>query len=214
MSGSAPTCAVCGGDLAPGRSVCAPAAECDACRGGGAHDVVERLCAASDARDPIEIAVALLRHRSVPLHGPEHRYVVTASLLAASANVRGDREAARARSLGEARRAIEGGAGKSCACDVREKESVAHAAGVFATVASGKPKLGDELAKAAAKLAGQIKGTPCCKRNAFLAILQACHFARERLGVDVHARGPACEWHPQNKQCIQDACPFYRPGAA
>lgn len=215
MAEAKPECRVCSGDLAQqaasARSDCAT--ECDTCRGGGPHDVIERFCRATESRDPIEIALALLRHASVKLHGPEHRFLASAALLAAYGNLRGEAKE-KGRWLAEARRAVEGAPGAACACDVGTPGSAAHGAGTFVAIATGESKLARRLADASVALVGQIKGAPCCKRTTFLAILQACHFTREHLRTDLRAQGPACEWWRLNKQCIQDACPFYRPAAA
>ncbi|HYG66167.1 MAG TPA: DUF5714 domain-containing protein [Anaeromyxobacteraceae bacterium] len=194
-----------GGGAVSTRNVC----ECEACRAGPVHDAIERVCRESDARDPVELALAILRRPEVKLHGFEHRYAVAGALVAAYANVRGA-AAEKARWLADARRAIEAAPGDACPCDVRKDASVAHATGVFVATVKADAGLAKQVGAASAKLASQVKGAPCCKRNAFLAILQACHFTREHLGTELHARGPACEWYPQNKACIQAACPFYR----
>jgi hypothetical protein len=208
-------CRVCRGDLAQfapaARSACAP--ECDTCRAGGPHEVIERFCRATESRDPVEIALALLRHSSMRLHGPEHRFLVAAALLAAYANVRGEAKA-KAGWLAEARRAVEAAPSQACACDLRTDASVGHAAGLFVATAKGDGTLAKKLAAASVALASQVKGASCCKRSSFLSLLQACHFTREHLGTDLRAQGPACEWWRENKQCIRDACPFYRPAAA
>lgn len=244
MAESKSGCLVCGGDLTSGRvperTVCAlcgqPAASaircaaghavCEGCQASVARDVVERVCRATESRDPIEIALSLMRHPAVKLHGPEHHFLVPAALLAAYANTRGEPRR-REQLVAEARAAVDRAPGRGgCGCDLASGRSAAHGAGVFAAVAAGaldgaagaaqRAELAQALTKASVALVEQIgkRAAGCCKRTTFLAILQAAHFARERLDADLRAKGPACEWFNKNPACIRGACPFYRPAAA
>ena len=62
---------------------------CDACHGLGALDWIESRCRTSDSRDPIALAVELMAHPGVKMHGPEHHFLFPAAMAAAYANTIG-----------------------------------------------------------------------------------------------------------------------------
>jgi hypothetical protein len=45
-----------------------------------------------------------------------------------------------------------------------------------------------------------------------LALLAGARFARDELGVEMPAGGPACEFSDRNRQCLEEECPFHREG--
>jgi hypothetical protein len=215
--GTAPmTCALCGAVRESAAACAGGHFVCDGCHAGEARDVIERACAATTLADPVAIAVGLLRHPAVKLHGPEHHFLVPAALLAALSNARGEPEA-RAGRVAEARRRAEPLLGGMCgyqgAC------GAAIGAGIFASIATGATplstdawRLSNELTAEALGLVARSGGPRCCKRDTFLSILAAARFARERLGADLPARGPACEWSEASRECLEEGCPFFRRG--
>ena len=64
------TCALCGGTRPSAARCTAGHFACDACHSAPAKDVIERACAAAEDVDPIALALRLMRHPSVKLHGP------------------------------------------------------------------------------------------------------------------------------------------------
>ncbi len=214
-SRSAPmTCALCGATH-PSHARCAAGHyACDACHASPAKDVIERTCAATDETDPIALAVRLMRHPSVKMHGPEHHFLVPAVLLAAWSNARGE-PGQRAARVAEARRRSEPIVGSFCG--IQGACGAGIGTGTFVAIATGStPVTGAERGLSTRRTAraldviSRTNGARCCKRDSFLAILAAARFARERLGVDLPARGPACEWSEANAECLGDACPFHR----
>jgi hypothetical protein len=227
-------CLVCGAELRYGAAerlacaLCGAVAEtparcaaghyvCDPCHSGNAKDAIERACLATASEDPLEIARALMRHPKLKLHGPEHHFLVPAALLAADANVRGERGDL-PRRLADARRRSDGVAGGSCGFQGACGAGVG--AGIYVSVATGATPLSDDpwrLANAATSRALDVISRPggprCCKRTTGLAILAAARFAREHLGVHLRPRSAPCEWADANRECIEARCPFY-PRAA
>ena len=57
---------------------------------------------------------------------------------------------------------------------------------------------------------GETGGARCCKRNSFLAILQAVSFVKENLGIEMETGEIVCSYSPMNNQCIGKRCPFNR----
>jgi len=207
------TCATCGATV-PSTARCAQGHfVCDPCHGGTAKDVIERVCAAAEGTDPLEIARSLMRHPAVKLHGPEHHFLVPAALLAADANARGVPEE-KPRLVAEARRRSDPVAGGFCgfqgAC------GAAIGAGIYVSLATGATPLADEawgLANGATARAlevlARVGGPRCCKRTTGLVLLAAVKYARERLGVELGGRGAPCEVSDLNGECIRARCPFH-----
>ena len=65
---------------------------CDRCHSLSANDLVEETCINSGSRDPLELARIIMNSDRVPMHGPEHHFIVPAVLLAAYSNIKGDPE--------------------------------------------------------------------------------------------------------------------------
>jgi len=215
LATSAPmTCALCGATRDSAARCAAGHHACDACHAAPAKDVIERTCAASAERDPIALAVRLMHHPSVKMHGPEHHFLVPAVLLAAYSNARGEPER-RAERIAEARRRSEPVAGSFCG--IQGACGAGIGTGTFVAIASGATPLkgperglSNRMTARALDVIARTDGARCCKRESFLAILAAARFAREHLGVDLPARGPACDWSGTNRECLGEACPFQR----
>lgn len=52
-----------------------------------------------------------------------------------------------------------------------------------------------------------VGGPRCCKRNSFLATIEAVKFAREKLGVSMELPEKIqCAFFPENQQCLRKKC--------
>jgi uncharacterized protein DUF5714 len=189
---------------------------CDACHAAPAREVIERVCLASGSTDPVALATGLMRHPSLKLHGPEHHFLVPATLLTAYANA-GGRQADKARMLGEARRRADAVPGGSCGFNGACGAGVG--VGIFASVATGATPLAREAWGTANQATGRaltviggLGGPRCCKRTTWLAVLTGIRLAKEALGVPLEGRGPTCEWSGHNAECLGEPCPFHRDG--
>jgi hypothetical protein len=215
LAESAPmTCALCGATHAGHARCDAGHHACDACHASPAKDVIERACAATDGVDPIALAVRLMRHPAVKMHGPEHHFLVPAVLLAAWSNARGE-PGQRAARVAEARRRSDPVVGSFCG--IQGACGAGIGAGTFVAIATGATPvkgpergLSNRMTARALEVISRTNGARCCKRDSFLAVLAAARFAREHLGVALRTRGPACEWSAANAECTGDACPFHR----
>ncbi len=212
---SAPmTCALCGATRPSHARCVAGHHACDACHASPAKDVVERTCAATEETDPIALAVRLMHHPTVKMHGPEHHFLVPAVLLAAYSNAKGE-AGARAARVAEARRRSEPVLGSFCG--IQGACGAGIGTGTFVAIATGSTPvkgpergLSNRMTARALDVISRTGGARCCKRDSFLAILAAARFAREHLGVDLPARGAACDWSGVNAECLGDGCPFHR----
>lgn len=213
-SSSELTCVLCGAAKVASARCKSGHFACDACHAAPAMDVVEKVCATSDERDPMALALRLLRHPAVKLHGPEHHFLVPAVLVAAYSNVKGEPQR-RAERVAEARRRVAPILGGSCAmlgaCGAAVGTGTFVSIVTEATPLKGKERgLANRMTARALTVVGATDAARCCKRDSMLSILAAVKFAREHLRVDFAARGPECEWRSVNAQCGGTACPFHR----
>jgi len=64
-------------------------------------------------------------------------------------------------------------------------------------------------AKTLSKVA-EYGGPRCCKRNTFIAIIEAVNFLKNRFNENIKIdRDVLCTFSDLNNECIQDQCPFH-----
>lgn len=188
---------------------------CDGCHSAPANQVIRQFCIESDSRDPVRMAITLMRHPSVRMHGPEHHFLVPAVLVSAYYNLigKGEEKAERIAEA-EARSAhVLGGF-----CGTHGSCGAAIGAGLFVSIVTDTTPLSREtwrlsnlVTSRALAIIAEHGGPRCCKRTSLLAILEAARFAEEHLGVRFEAAAePVCEFSPMNKECIGKGCPFHK----
>ena len=188
---------------------------CDVCHSSSANDLIQRVCSATESREPLALAVGLMRDPRIKMHGPEHHFLVPAVLLAAWSNAAGRTGEDRARWVAKARARAEEVKGGSCgfngACGAGIGTGICVSVGLGATPLSGPEWRQANLVTAESLRAIAMNGGPrCCKRDSFLAIEQATVFLRDELGVALPVEeSPRCEFSPLNRECIAQACPYY-----
>ena len=190
---------------------------CDACHSLSANDLIERFTVESSSKDPLAMALTLMKSPSVKMHGPEHHFLVPAVLLAAFYNAKAEPDEKEAR-IKQARKRAENVLGGFCGfygdC------GAAVGTGIFVSVMTGANPLSGEEWRLSNLMTAQslftianAGGPRCCKRNSFLAIREAVRFAKNQFGTDFDSgsQNLKCQFYPLNKECIKNHCIFY-PG--
>jgi hypothetical protein len=161
---------------------------CDACHSGSANDLIQRFSSASSQREPIAMAMTLMRDARVKMHGPEHHFLVPAVLLSAFCNATGRAPQEKAALIAKARERAQEVKGGSCGFNGNCGAGVG--TGIFISLVTGATPLSDapwrlaNLMTAKSLLAIAEHGGPrCCKRDSFLAILEARDFLSRELDV-------------------------------
>lgn len=208
-------CALCGVESPTNARCAAGHFVCDACHAVGAFDHIEATCKASDATDPVALALALMRSPAVPMHGPEHHFLVPAVLLTAVCNARGEPEK-KPPLLAEARaraQAVKGGF-----CGLWGACGAGVGTGIFASLLTGATPLATEswalanrmTARALSAIA-DAGGPRCCKRTSLIALEVALDALRTDHGLSLQETSvPCCEWTRFNKECQSRSCRFHR----
>lgn len=186
---------------------------CDDCHSADAGSLIERFCADTTLTDPVEIAVTLMRHPALSMHGPEHHFLVPAVLLAAYDNQYGLEN--RAVKIQQARKRAEGVRGGSCG--LCGNCGAAVGTGIFVSLITGATplskrewQLSNRMTAESLLAIAEHGGPRCCKRDTFLALQSAQAFFGNQFGQTLEMSSPVrCEFHPLNKQCLRTGCPFF-----
>lgn len=183
---------------------------CSECHTEG-MDTIFGLCLSETSRDPLAIVRRMMDLPFCHMHGPEHHVMVGAALLTAYKNAGGQLDLEHAlHEMYSRGKAVPGGA-----CGFWGACGAGVSAGQFLAIVTESTPLTQEpwglsnrMTARALDSIGQVGGPRCCKRDAFLAILDAIDFVREHLGVEMERTVPICTYIPQNNQCIGKRCPF------
>jgi len=186
---------------------------CDDCHAAEGLPVIYYYCINTKSRDPIEIAVSIMRHPAIHMHGPENHVLIGSALLAAWHNSGGELDLQGA--LGKIRefgRQLPGGI-----CGFWGTCGAAVSAGIFLSIVTNSTPLNGESRKLSNLLTSkclqktsEYSGERCCKRDGFLALETAASFTADHLYVQmVTPEKHICEFVERNKECIKESCPFY-----
>jgi len=162
---------------------------CDDCHGDIAVDIVRQICLNTDQTDMIDLLNIIRSHPAIPLHGPEHHFIVPGVIVATYRNLGGtatDEDIVTAIDRGKT---IPGGI---CAfwggCGAALGVGVA-----FAVLLKGNP------IKEAAR---------CCQRETWTALQAAAEQSEKYLPIPLLAKGSTvCSQHSKNKECMGKGCP-------
>lgn len=187
---------------------------CDRCHSLSAFELVEEFCINTTLKNPVDIALILMRNGKIKMHGPEHHFLVPAVLLSAYYNIKNDdiQKIEKIKKAKERAKNILGGfCGFYGAC------GAGVGTGIFISLITDATPLSKQEWKLSNLMTSKSlfsianKGGPrCCKRTVFLSIIEAADFVNKNFGVEIDIDNKLkCEFNLLNKECLQDECPFY-----
>ena len=187
---------------------------CDKCHSLPAMDLIENYCNSTKSENPLELALTLMRNPNVKMHGPEHHFLVPAVLLATYYNNKKEygTKATKLRMAKKRASNVLGGF-----CGFYGDCGAAVGTGIFVSLVTGATPVSvaewklANLATAKSLLTIAEHGGPrCCKRNTYLALMQAVEFLKEKFGVTLETKECLeCEFFDLNNECLRERCPFY-----
>lgn len=189
---------------------------CDNCHSSGVTDAITAFCMKTDLKDPLEIAVSLMHHQRMHMHGPEHHYLVPAALITAYCNATGrndGKEDMLKKALSRSGQVKGGFCGSHGTC------GAATGTGIFMSIITGSTPLSRRSWSLSNMMTGtaliaiaEAGGPRCCKRDTYIAILTAVKFLEENCGIRLPTGGKiTCEFSGLNRECLKEACRFW-PG--
>jgi hypothetical protein len=187
-------------------------AVCKACSFEHTRKQIEDFCLQSQEQDPIQIAEQLMQLPNVPMHGPEHHFIVPAALLTAYYNHKGQAEE-KASMLAKAKKRSSNVLGGFCGfygtC------GAAMGTGIFISLITGATPTSKNTWKECNRMTAEsllkissFNGPRCCKRDSFLSIEQAIEYLKEELGTILPAKQAFCNYSDGNKDCIGEECKY------
>ncbi len=185
---------------------------CNDCHTQG-MDKIFSVCLNSESKNPVDILEELMSLDFCHMHGPEHHVMVGASLLTAYKNSGGALELETALSeMYKRGKQVPGGA-----CGFWGACGAGISAGMYISIISKTTPLAKEgwghsnqMTSKALNAIGQNGGPRCCKRDSYLAIIEAVSFTAEKFNVQMELGEIKCSRSHLNNQCIVSECPFHR----
>ena len=176
--------------------------------------IIKDICLKETSTNPIDIARKIMDQPGISIHGPEHHILDGSAFLTAmhNAGVPFDLSSALDEMVVRGLKMPGATCGQWGICG-----SSASLGAALAIIHETGPLSDNEYykdnliytSKALNKI-GQIGGPRCCKRNAFLSILSAIEFVKDRYDIELEKSPIQCHYSHSNKQCIQKRCPFYK----
>jgi hypothetical protein len=180
-----------------------------------ANDLIERFTIGSASKDPVRMAITLMKGPAVKMHGPEHHFLVPAVLLSAYYNVKAEpakKEAGIRKARQRAEKVLGGFCGFYGNCGAAVGTGIFMSIMTDATPLSQREwRLSNLMCADSLHAIADSGGPRCCKRDSFLAILEALRFVKEQFRTEM-GTGPdavKCEFHHLNKECRKAECRFY-----
>ena len=188
---------------------------CDNCHGLEAYGYIEKYAVNTNSTDPLETAVAIMHNKTVKMHGPEHHYLVPAVLLSAYYNKNNDIENKK-KKIAEARKRSEKVPGGYCGFYGSCGAGIG--TGIFISLITGATPLSSDEWKLANRMTSKSlltisdKGGPrCCKRDTFLAIIEAVKFLKKNFKTELPINeNVKCDFSSINRECLKDKCDFFK----
>jgi len=181
---------------------------CDTCHSLAANDIIEEYCSASTSTDPYDIAISVMKHPSVKMHGPEHHFLVPAVLLSVYYN-KTQNSSEKIEKITLARKRAETVPGGSCG--FHGTCGAAVGTGIFMSLISNATPLSKNEWQRANKLTAESLlsiaehgGPRCCKRDTFLALDTVVKNLNWESNTDVK-----CEFFALNKECLKENCSYF-----
>lgn len=208
------TCAFCGASHETDVTCREGHFVCNDCYHAPAGELIGIYCSATKEADPVAIARTLMDTPQLRAQESEQQFLISAVLLAAFLNVRGRAEEKPGK-IEQARLRVSQIKGDFCG--IYGDCGAAVGTGIFVSLVTGATPLSKNewmltnLATAKSLEAIALQGGPrCCRRNAFIAILSAVEFSRERFGIDMPVRQPVSCGRPiREENCPARDCPFF-----
>ncbi len=185
---------------------------CDECHTNGMDEIIS-ICFNSKSANPIDIIEKMMSMPSCHMHGPEHHTMVGSALLTAYKNAGGDIDLKTA--LYEMQKRAKQVPGGACgfwgACGAGVSTGMYISIALKSTpLAKESWGLSNQMTARALDVIGKNGGPRCCKRDSYLAIIEAIKFTSEKLGVEMEFNQVTCSRSHMNNQCTGEECPFHK----
>ena len=185
---------------------------CDACHSRGALDILREVLSKTKSTDPSEILELVMSHPAVPMHGPEHHFLVPAVLISAYCNLLKDPY--KKTKIEIAKQRAEKVPGGFCGTHGNCGAGVGN--GIFISVITKSTPLAKEEWSLSNQITGRSLlsiaehgGPRCCKRDVYLSLTEAISFLKEKFNLTLESQEIVCQFSAFNKECLHEDCIFH-----
>ncbi len=189
---------------------------CEECRLASPNDLILRTCRNSSNKDPMKIALLLMKHPAIIMFGPAHHHIVSCTLIKAVHNLEPDKTTHLNSSLKKAIKRGEnltyGSCGLLGVCGAASGVGIALSVLTGANYMSGEERsLALKATSCALEKIADIGGPRCCKLSTFISIEVGEKFIKDNLESDMSvSRAPQpCPYIELNEDCLGTRCPYY-----
>ncbi|MDD7735830.1 MAG: DUF5714 domain-containing protein [Bacilli bacterium] len=178
------------------------------------YSLIKEAVKKESSKNPILIVKKIMHEDFINIHGPEHHFLDGASFLVAYKNAGGEIDIDE--SLEELSKRTINMPGAMCGywgiCGSTASLGASLAIIHKTTPLSSSEFYSDnmEYTSSVINKMSKIGGPRCCKRNAFLSIISAVEFVKNKYGVNMDISNEKCEFSVFNQQCIKERCPFHK----
>ncbi|MFH1153515.1 MAG: DUF5714 domain-containing protein [Pseudomonadota bacterium] len=185
---------------------------CNQCHSRDAVKVAETILTSTRETDMITLMNIVRSHPGVPLHGPEHHFILPGVILAAFRNSGGALDNDRILAGIQRGKAVPGGV---CAfwgtCGAVTGAGIA--LGIILESSPLKPRprrIVQEITAAIIKELATIEAARCCQRETWTVLKMVGDLSLKVLGVELKAEGSvSCAQKHLNKECALKQCPYF-----
>ena len=187
---------------------------CNECHASDSLKIITGFCLSSDSKNPMEMARTIMKHPTMPMHGPEHHAMIAGVLVTAFKNLTGkvtDEDIKEAIRRGAT---VPGGY-----CGLYGADAAAIAAGIALSTIMKATPLSDYERRTANMMTSRAlaaiavnRGVRCCKRSTYASIESAIQYFKEVLGAELEhipVSRLKCEHSHRNKQCSHADCRYF-----
>lgn len=187
---------------------------CEDCRTASSEEIVKKVCEATLEIDPMKIAILLMKHPAIQMHGPEHHYLVSSVLLTALRNLGKFNidNSSFEEAIRRGKRMPLGSCGLLGACGAAVGVGIATSIATNATWTSGSERsLAIKVTSEALNKISEIGGPRCCKASTFAATEIAVKIFEKEFGVKIpNLTDPRpCQFKTLNTECLGNRCPYF-----
>jgi hypothetical protein len=187
---------------------------CNECHASDSLKIITQFCLSSSSKNPMEMAKTIMKHPTMPMHGPEHHGMIAGVLVTAYKNLTGK---ATVEDIKEAIRrgaTVPGGY-----CGLYGADAAAIASGIALSTIMKATPLSDYERRTANMMTSRAlaaiavnSGVRCCKRSTYASIESAIQYFKEVLGAELEhipVSRLKCEHSHRNKQCSYADCRYF-----
>lgn len=185
---------------------------CNACHSRDAVEVVKTICTSTRETDMITLMSTIRNHPNIPLHGPEHHFIVPGVILAAYRNSGGVLTNEQILAGIDRGRAVPGGV---CAfwgtCGAVTGAGIA--IGIICESTPLKPDIRQIVQQTASSMIlelSSVKAARCCQRETWRVLELMADLSVDLLGLQLAASGSVvCRQKLLNRECAGKQCRYF-----